>query len=190
MERTKYINKRFNTENGEELTQLYLKSDVLLLTRVFEKFVKVSVNKFGINPFYCVSLSGYTCECDLKFTAINLQALQDKDLMLTFEKNIRGGISSLMGDRYVKTNENKKIIYMDATNLNGHSMMHPLPYDESEMWHGHLDLYMNCLEEFLNTPDDSETGYYIEVDLRYPDDIKVKTKNFPFCPEKKVLPKD
>ena len=60
IERTKEIIKNFIVNNGEELTQLYLKSDVLLLTCVFEKFMKVSVNEFGINPLYCVSLPGYT----------------------------------------------------------------------------------------------------------------------------------
>ena len=33
------------------------------------------------------------------------------------ENNIRGGIGSVMGDRYVKSDENKKIIQMDATNF-------------------------------------------------------------------------
>ena len=47
---------------------------------------------------------------------------------------------------------------------------------------------MNKLEENLNTPDDSDIGYIIEVDLRYPDKIQEKTKNFPFCPENKVIP--
>ena len=36
----------------------------------------------------------------------------------------------------------------------------------------------------LNTPDDSDTGYFIEVDLKYPDSIEEETKNFPFAPEK------
>ena len=48
--------------------------------------------------------------------------LQDKDLILTLENNIRGGISSVMGDRYVKSDENKKILYADANNLYVHSM--------------------------------------------------------------------
>ena len=95
-----------------------------------------------------------------------------------------------MGDRYVKSDENKKIIYVDATNLYGYSMIQPLPYDEIEMWHGDPDLYMNWLEENLNTPDDSDIGYFIEADLRYPDNIKEKTKNFPFCPENKLIDKD
>ena len=55
------------------------------------------------------------------------------------------------------------------------------------MCYGHPDLYMNWLEEMLNTPDDSDIGYFVEVDLKYPDDIKEKTKNFPYCPEKKLF---
>ena len=81
-------------------------------------------------------------------------------MILLIENNIRGGISSVMGDRYVKSEENKKILYMDATNLYGHSMYQMLPYDEIEMWHGHSDLYMNWLEETLDTPGDNEIGYF------------------------------
>ena len=110
IERTKEIIKKFDIKNGEELTEIYLKSDVLLLTCVFEKFIKVSVNEFKINPLYFVSLPGYTWEGGLKYTGINLQTVQDKDLILTLEKNIRGGISSVMGDRFVKSNENKKLL--------------------------------------------------------------------------------
>ena len=66
IERKKEFFETFNNNIGEELTQLYLKSDVLLLACVFEKFTKVSTNEFGINPLYCVSLPGYTCLCSLK----------------------------------------------------------------------------------------------------------------------------
>ena len=69
-------------------------------------------------------------------------------------------------------------------------MSQPLPYDEIQMWHGHPDLYMNKLQEILNTPDDSDIGYFIEVDLTYPNKIKEKTKNFPFCPENKIIHND
>ena len=78
---------------------------------------------------------------------------------------------------------------MDATNLYGHSMSQMLPYDEVEMWHGHPDLYMNWLDEILNTPDDSDIGYFVAVDLKYPDNIKERTKKFLFSPEyKKIFP--
>ena len=148
--------------------------------------MKVSAEKYGINPLYCVSLPGFTYQCALKYTDIKLQTLQDKDLFLLIENNIRGGISSVMGDRYVKSDE-KKILYVDANNLYGHSISQMLPYDEIEMWHGHPDLLMNWLGEILNTPDDNEIGYFLKVDLKYPDNIKEKTKNFPFCPENRKI---
>ena len=77
----------------------------------------------------------------VKYRGINLQTLQDKDLILTLEKNIRGGISSVLGDRYVKSDESKKMLYIDATKVYGHSMSQVLPYDEIEMWHCHPGLF-------------------------------------------------
>ena len=121
IERTKQIFKKFKIKNGEELTQLYLKSANLLLSCVFEKFIKVSVNDFGLNPLYCVSLLGNTWQCGLKHTGINLQTLQDKDMILLIANSVCGGVSGVMGDRYVKSDENKKNLYVDANNLYGHS---------------------------------------------------------------------
>ena len=185
IERTKEIMKKFDIKNGEELTEIFLKSDILLLACVFEKFIKVSVNEFGFNPLYCVSLPGYTWQCGLKYTAMNLQTLQDKDMILLLKNNIRGGISSVMGDRYVISDENKKIIYVDANNLYGHSMSELLPYDEIK-----FDNNVK-LEDILNNPDYSDIGYFIEVDLKYSDIIKQKTKKFAFPPvNKKVNPDD
>ena len=190
IERTKEIIKLFNIKDGEQLTRLYCKTDVILLADVFEKFVKVSTKEYKINPLYCVSLPGYTYQCALKYTNIKLQTLQDKDLILLIDNNIRGGISSVMGNRYVKSDENIKILYIDATNLYGDSMSQMLPYDEIEMWHGHPDKYWNWLDGILNTPDDSEIGYFLEVDLKYPDNIKQQTRYFPFCPENKKINPD
>ena len=181
IERTKEIIKLFNIKDGEQLTRLYCKTDVILLADVFEKFIKVSFEEYKINPLYCVSLPGFTYQCALKYTDIKLQTLQDKDLILLIENNIRGGISSVMGDRYVKSDENKKILYMDSTNLYGHSMSQFLPYDEIKF---EKDI---CLEKILNTPDDNDIGYFLEIDLKYPDNIKQKTKYFPFCPENKKI---
>ena len=130
IQRTNKIIETFNIKTGKELTELYLKSDVILLADVFEKFIKVSLKEFEINPLYCVSLPGYTWECGLKYTNIKLQTLQDLNMILLIENNIRGGISSVMGDRYVKSDENIKrfyilmlIIYMDMLCVNLYLMM-------------------------------------------------------------------
>ena len=173
----------FNIKKGEELTEIYLKSDVLSLACVFEKFIKISFNDYGNNPLYCVSLPGYTWLCGLKHTRINLQTLQDNDMIMLLENNIRGGISSVMGDRYVISHENRKILYVDANNLYGHSMSEPLPYDEIK-----FDNNVK-LEDLIKTPDDSDIGYFIEVDINYSDNITEKTKFFRFAPvNKKINP--
>ena len=142
---------------------MYLKTDVVLLEDVFEKFIKVSLNYFKINPLYCVSLPGYTWECGLKYTRITLQTLQDEDMLLLLENNIREGISSVMGDRYVTSEENKKSLYIDAINLYGWAMSQYLPYNDIK-FDGDVKL-----EDLLNTSDDSEVGYFVEDDLKYPD---------------------
>ena len=55
IERTREIIEIFKNKNGEELTKIYLKGHIILLTCVFKKFIKVSINEFDINPLYCVS---------------------------------------------------------------------------------------------------------------------------------------
>ena len=68
----------------------------------------------------------------MKYTDIRSQTLQDKDTILLLEDNIRGGISSVMGDGYVNLNETKKILFNDAKNLYAPSMSQLLPYDENK----------------------------------------------------------
>ena len=62
------------------------------------------------------------------YNDIRLQTLQDKELFLTLQNNIRDGLSSVMGDRYKKSDDIKKILYIDANNFFGYSMSQPLPY--------------------------------------------------------------
>ena len=57
---------RKSKKNGEKLTTFDSKSDVILLTCVFDKFLKVSFNEIDINLLYCVSLPSYTWQCGLK----------------------------------------------------------------------------------------------------------------------------
>ena len=77
------------------------------------------------------------------------------------------------------------MLHVNANELYGHPMSQPLPYDGIEMWHGHPDFYTKKLEEILKTPDDNDSGYFVEVDLGYPDNIK--EKHFPFALENKAI---
>ena len=68
-------------------------------------------------------------------------------------------------------------MYIDAKSLYGWAMSEYLPYDESK--------YVKNvnLEDVLNTPDNSDIGYFIEVDSKYPDNIKEKTKKIHLLPK-------
>ena len=105
-------------------------------------------------------------------------------MILLLENNIRRGISSVMGNRYVISDENKKNLYKDANDLYGWDMSGYLPYDEIK-FDNNVEL-----EDVINTPDGSDFGYFDEVDLRYPGNTKEKTKHFPFAPENKKINPD
>ena len=128
IERTEEVGKIFIVKNGEELTKLFLKSDVILLA-IFEKFTKVSIEEFDFNPLCCVSSHGYFWFCGLKYTDKKLQTLQDKNLILLLENNIVGGISSVLGDRYVKSDETQNLFFIDAHSLHGYALSEYLLYD-------------------------------------------------------------
>ena len=61
-----------------------------------------------------------------------------------------------MGSRYVKTDENKKIWFIDAKNLYGWAMFQLLPSDEIK-----FDKKFE-LEDILIVCDDSDIGYFVK----------------------------
>ena len=183
IKRTQELIDKNKIKNGRELTMLYLKMDVLQLADVFENFVESSTREYKINPLYSYSLPGYTWKAGLKSTNIKLDYIKCKELLLLLENNIRGGISSVMGNRHVQSDENKQILYIDANNLNGWAMSQYLPTSEFEKLQLPEEYILEqTVEDLRFIPDNNEFGYFIECDLEYPVEIKEKTKNFPFCP--------
>ena len=56
IERTLKFKELFNIKIGRDLPKLYLESDIILLTCVFEKIIKVSVEEIDINPLYYLAM--------------------------------------------------------------------------------------------------------------------------------------
>ena len=75
-------------------------------------------------------------------------------------------------------------MYIEAKTLYGFAMSESLPHNEIK-----FPKNVN-LEDILNIPDDSDIGFFVEVDLKYPDKVKEKTKIFTFCPENITNPQD
>ena len=114
IERTDKILETFKFIKGEELTQLYVKNEVIFSANIFENIMKVSFDECDVNPLYCVSLRRYTWLCGLEPANTKLQIIQDKELIFSLENFILVEISSVMGDRYLSSVEYEKILYYDA----------------------------------------------------------------------------
>ncbi|WP_375657691.1 DNA polymerase, partial [Bartonella sp. CL32QHWL-1] len=81
----KVIWDHFKIRNHGEFIDLYLKTDVILLADLFEKFRDVNLNYFQIDPCHCYSAPGLTWQAGLKYTGINLELLTDTNILLPFE---------------------------------------------------------------------------------------------------------
>ena len=178
---------KYNITTPQQLTMFYLKMDVFQLTDIFENFVQTSTEEYGINPLYSFSAPGYTRKAGLKLTNIKLDFIKDKHLLLLLENNIRGGTSSVMGDRFVESNENKQILYIDANNLYGWAMSQYLPTGTFEKLYfpqeyGEATQLEQTVEDLRFIPDNNPYGFFIECDVEYLAENKEKTENFPLCP--------
>ena len=63
-------------------------------------------------------------------------------------------------------------MYVGSYNIYGHSMSQPLPYDEIR-----IDRDVK-IDDIIKTSDDSDVGYFVEVHIKYLDEMKQKTKFF------------
>ena len=85
------------------MTDVYLKTKVLLLADVFEKFISTCLYYYGLGLCHYFSSSGLSWDAMLKMNGIELDLISDIDMHLFIEKRMRGGISYI-AKRYSKAN--------------------------------------------------------------------------------------
>ena len=123
-----------------EYHDLYLKSDILLLADVFEKFREASKVNYGLDPTHYLTSPGLAWDAMLLITGINLDLITDIDMQLFIERGMRGGISyiahrhAVANNKYMENyNESEESSYisdLDANSLYGWAMSKPLPYGD------------------------------------------------------------
>ena len=191
-EHAKKIWNEFNIQNLGEYHDLYLKTDVLLLTDVFESFRITAMKNYGLDPSQgYFTLPNYAWDCMLKMTGVSLEKMTDIDMYQFCEKAIRGG-TSLISHRYAKANNkymknyvedviSSYIIYLDANNLYGQSMVQKLPLEDFT-WLNHVD------ENYIQNFDiEGEYGLFVECDLHYPKSLHDEHNNYPLAVENKSI---
>lgn len=89
--------------NMGDYHDLYLKSDVLLLSDVFENFRELCLDAYHLDPPYFYTSPGLAWEAMLKMTMFKLQLFEDIDMVLLIEQGIRGGVF-MISKKYAKAN--------------------------------------------------------------------------------------
>ena len=188
--------------NMGEYHDYYLKSDVLLLADVFETFRNKIKASHELDPAHYITLPSYSWDAMLHHTKIELELLTDYEMLCMVEAG-RGGIS-VISHRYAKANNpylgedkydpnlvNSYIIYLDSNNLYGGSM------EEYLLYRGFQWLPINkfhSVDDINKKPtllsNNPNEGYFLMVDLDYPNKLHDIHNDYPLAAEKLVVKKD
>ena len=180
----------FKMNAMDDYLDLYLITDVLLLSDVFEKFINTCLDYYGLDPCHYFSSPGLSWDAMLKMTGIELEIISNINMHLFIEKGMRGG-TSYISKRYSKANDkcmecydsskkSKYITYLDANNMYGWAMSQYLPYSGFK-WLHQKEINDFCLN-FIS--ENSSIGYILEADLKYSSELHELHKDCPLAPEK------
>ena len=183
--------KTFKMKTLKDYHEIYNITDVLLLADVFENFRDLCLKIYKLDPVYYFTAPGLAWDACLKMTDIQLELLSDVNMLLMFEKGIRGGIS-IISNRYGEANnkymkdynknkDSKYLMYLDANNLYGCAMSEKLPT------HGFKWLTSGEMENLFNNQIVQvweKTPCILEVDLEYPEKLHDLHNDYPLCPER------
>ena len=137
-ERAQKIWQHFGIRNLGQYHDLYLRTDVLLLTGVFENFRDLCLEYYGLDPAHYFTLPNFAWDAMLLKTGVEIDPLTDKDMYEMSEKGLRGGMCQVshneakannkyMGEDYDENKPSNYINYLDANNLYGLAMSMKLP---------------------------------------------------------------
>ena len=80
----------FGIRNPGDYHDLYLRTDVVLLANVFEAFRDTCLRHYSLDPVHFYTFSGLAWKAGLKSTGIELELLTNSNMLLMFERGIRG----------------------------------------------------------------------------------------------------
>ena len=180
--------KEFRIRNLGDYHDLYLRTDVVLLANVFEAFRDTCLKHYSLDPAHFYMAPGLVWKTYFRKTRVRLELLSDPDMLLMFERGIRGGITQAvhryasannkyMGDLYDPNKESKYLQYLAANNLYGWVMSQLLPTSKLK-W---VDIEPSEIHTLTTS---KIKGYLLKVDVKYPADLHNSHNNLLFMCER------
>lgn len=169
-----------NMTTMSDFMRMYLQTDVLLLAEVMQWYRSDSmIRNGGLDPAWYITAPSLALDEVLLHSLQQIELFHEdqEDMFNMVLGGIRGGIvQSVMRD--AKTTSTVDIRYFDANSLYPWAMRQPLPVGGYE-W---CDV---TLKAVLDTPTDSEYGYFVEIDCDISPDLHDFCNDLPPCPEKR-----
>ena len=144
----------------------------------------------------CLSGPGLAWPAALKRAKVKLDLLTNIDMLLMVKEGVRGGICHSIY-RYAKANniymkdcnknkESSYLQYWDKNNLYGWAMSQKLPVNNFE-W---IKDTFQFTEDFMKIcNEESDEGYFLEVDVQYLEKLYELHNDLPFLPERTKIEK-
>ncbi|KAL7304813.1 hypothetical protein TKK_0003036 [Trichogramma kaykai] len=161
----------FQIQTLGQYSDLYLKTDVLLLADVFENFRDSCMQHYGLDSAHYYTIPGFTWSAMLKHTKVKLHLISDIDMAIFIEKAIRGGLCQIsnrygkannryMGADYNKDERDSYLLYFDVNNLYGHAMSQALPTGDFEWMTEVIDADTISEDEIAASEEEEEFHKY------------------------------
>ena len=168
---------------------IYILRQMLSCWQTFLKNLgKSCLKNYGLDPAHFYTAPGLAWKACSKKTKIKLELLLDPDMLLMFERGIRGGIAQSV-NRWAKANNpymgsdfdpnlsDKYLQYLDANNLYGWAISQALPTG-GFCW---VNIKPDKISKLSKL---KSKGYILEVDVRYPKELHDSHNDLPFMCER------
>ena len=166
------------------------------MVNVFENFRKICLEIYQLYSAKFLSAPGLVWQAVLKKTVVELELLKDIDMLLMVENGIRGGTCHSINryakanNKYMKDYDNNKessyLKYWDVNNLYGWAMSQKLPVSDFK-WVEDISEFDESFVKSYN--DESDEGYFLEVNIQYLEKFYDLHNDLPFLPERMKIEK-
>ena len=192
-----------------DYANLYLMGDVLQLSDIIESARKTFFKTHKLDMIRYYGAPGYSWDAFLYHLKTvggytpELFKATEMNMVCFFMQCIRGGCSGIM-KRYARANNHLMpstydptkpetfIVYLDANNLYGWSMMQNLPYRHfewlSESWLNSINIGgAEFMRKYFSHLREKSEGCFLEVKLEYPKELHDAHNLYPLAPERRCI---